>query len=81
MFVKMKKTKDGSPNGIAVKTYEKDGTYQVSVSLGKSFIRQGVAEEVKAPAPEVVEKNEKAKGGAPKNKAAQPEKNKAKGGK
>lgn len=43
MRIKMKETRFGSPNGIAVNEYEKDKSYDVTADLAKDFLAAGVA--------------------------------------
>ncbi len=46
--VKMKKDQDGSPDGLSVRTYEKDKTYDLPSDLANAFVSMKVAEEVSA---------------------------------
>lgn len=47
MKIKLKKTIKASDDGIHIKVYEKDKTYEVSEKLGKGLIKAEKAEEVK----------------------------------
>ncbi|MFH1998722.1 MAG: hypothetical protein ABIK28_03530 [Planctomycetota bacterium] len=47
MKIKMKQSKQGSPNGIAVMMYSANKEYDIPEDLALSFLRQGLAESVK----------------------------------
>jgi hypothetical protein len=47
MLLKMTETKNGSPNGTIVLSYEKGKEYEIPEKLAKVFITMGCANEVK----------------------------------
>ncbi len=63
MLLKMKKTTQGSPNGIAVISYIAGEKYDIVEGLAKVFLNMDIAEMV-------TEKENKDAGGAPSNKDA-----------
>jgi len=47
MKIKVSKSHEGSPDGVNVKTFEKDETYDMPVSLGSVFVSEKWGKEVK----------------------------------
>lgn len=61
MFIRMKQTANGSPDGNNVQTYEEGQAYDVPDRLGEIFVGAGLADEELS--------SQKDAGAAPKNKA------------
>ena len=69
MFIKMKETTPGSPDGFTIKKYEAGETYDLPEKLAKGFISMAVADKADV-------KPSRKSATPPKNKATQPESNK-----
>lgn len=50
MFITMKKTEKGSPNGLVVETYNEGQVYDLPDKLAETFIEMGVAKKGSKPA-------------------------------
>jgi hypothetical protein len=73
MKLKMLETRQGSPDGISVATYEEGQTYDIPKDLAGVFIREDWAEPLKKKeadpaASGAVTKGQKNQGGSPENK-------------
>lgn len=68
MKIRMRETREGSPDGVCVLVYCKGETYDVPEELAETFIREGWAESILRSWPAV--SAAKDFGGAPENKKA-----------